>query len=388
MDTARARAAASALAGTGLLAGLALAGRELPIVMLVCALAAIVAQPRWHPRIDVPAVVVGLIWLLSARLAPLPGATAIPMLTCVVVVCGAARLPAGVARALLAGSLVLAVLVLALVAAFELATIGELRSVAYPGLDGWGGYPEMGLLGVMTIPVTLSLAIGGGPKEARAGAAVATFAAAAGVVLSASRAAWGAAVVAAALVLLAQRRDRWRTAAAAAVVGVLLLVAGVVTTSLRPQGTGGSGPLNVAAGSRVAAWGQAIELWKARPLLGWGPASYRRVYASRHNDQPGDAQFHAHNAYLHVAVETGVLGAASALWLAVVVVAGAGMRGAPPGAMTVAARTGLVCGLIAVAVRFCVDYFDPAGAAMRAMLWLSVLAGLRLALAAPTSGPP
>jgi len=44
--------------------------------------------------------------------------------------------------------------------------------------------------------------------------------------------------------------------------------------------------------------------------------------------------------------------------------------------------------LIAVAVRFGVDYFDPAGAAMRAMPWLSVLAGLRLALAAPTSGPP
>lgn len=387
MDGARFRAVGSGVAAAGLLAGLAAASHEPPTLVLASAVLAIAAQPRWYPRLDVPAALVGLAWLVSAWLAPLPGATAMPVLTCVLVVCGTARLPPAIARALFAGCLALAVLLLALVTAYELATLGELRSAAYPGLDGWGGYPEMGLLGVMTLPVALSLAIGSGPWEARAGAAVAALAAALGVVLSASRAAWGAAVVATALVLLAQRRNRLRTAAVATVVGVVLLVAGVATLSLRPRGTGGSGPVNVAVESRLAAWGQAIELWKARPLIGWGPASYQRVYANRHGDA-SDARFHAHSAYLHVAVETGVLGLVSALWLAAVVVAGAGSRAAPPGTMVAAARAGLVCGLIAVAVRFLIDYFDPAGAGVRLMLWLSALAGLRLALEAPPASRP
>ena len=207
------RSACSAMAAAGLLVGLAAAGRELPVVALTCALAAIAAEPRWHPRRDVPAALVMIAWLLSAILAPLPGTTiasALPMLACVAVVGGTARLPPAIARALFAGCLVMAVLVLALVTAFELARFGELRSTAYPGLPGWGGFPEIGLLGAMTLPVALSLAIGRGPRAARAGAVVATLGAAAGVVLSASRAAWGAALVGTVVVVVARRRGRWR----------------------------------------------------------------------------------------------------------------------------------------------------------------------------------
>jgi O-antigen ligase len=167
------------------------------------------------------------------------------------------------------------------------------------------------------------------------------------------------------------------------VAGGALLVALLVTAWLRPVAGGGAVPLDVASRSRFEAWQQAIELWQERPLTGWGPGSYRQVYAQRHEGRPADAQFHAHSAYLNLAVETGVLGVASALWFAVAVLAGTGSRGAPRGTLAAAARTGLVCGLIAVAVRFLIDYFDPAGAGMRVMLWLSILAGLRLALDAP-----
>jgi O-antigen ligase len=371
------RSVGSGVAAAGLLAGLAMAGRELPTVALACALLAIAAQPRWYPRQDVPAALVAIAWVVSAQLAPLP-ATAMPTLTCVLVVCGAARLPAGIARALFAGCLAMAVLILALVSAFELAKMGEPRSTSYPGLDGWGGFPEMGLLGVMAVPMALSLALGGGPWEARAGAVVATLSTAAGVALSASRAAWGAALVGMVLVLVGRRRGRW-PAVAAAIAGVALLATLVVAAWLRPMGPGGEVSLDMASRSRLAAWGEAARLWQERPLVGWGPASYRQVYA-RHYERPADAQFHAHNAYLHVAVETGVLGVATALWFAVAVIAGRGGGSAARGTMVAAARIGLVCGLLAVAVRFLVDYFDPTGAGMRVLLWLSVLAGLRLAL--------
>ena len=380
------RSACSAMAAAGLLVGLAAAGRELPVVALACALAAIAAEPRWHPRRDVPAALVTIAWLLSALLAPLPGttiATALPMLACVAVVCGTARLPPAIARALFAGCLVMAVLVLALVTAFELARFGELRSTAYPGLPGWGGFPEIGLLGAMTLPVALSLAIGRGPRAARAGAVVATLGAAAGVVLSASRAAWGAALVGTVVVVVARRRGRWR--AVAGIVGAVALLATLAVVWRRPQPGGGAVAAEVAVRSRAEAWGQAVQLWRERPVVGWGPASYRQVYA-RHFERSADAQFHAHDAYLNLAVETGVLGLAAALWFGGVVLAGTGSRFAPGGTMMAAARIGLVGGLIAVAVRFLVDYFDPAGSGMRVMLWLSILAGLRLALeAAPDS---
>jgi len=218
---------------------------------------------------------------------------------------------------------------------------------------------------------------------------VATLVTAAGVVLSASRAAWGAALVGVALVLIAHHRGRpWRAVAATAM--AVALVATLVVAWLRPEPGGGAVPLGIASGSRIEAWSQAIQLWQERPLIGWGPASYHQVYA-RHYRQPADAlpadaQFHAHNAYLNLAVEAGVLGVASVLWLAGAVIAGSRSRSAPQGKMVAAARMGLVCGLLAVAVRFLFDYFDPAGAGMRVMLWLSMLAGLRLALQAAPDG--
>jgi O-antigen ligase len=382
----RVRAACSGVAAAGLLVGLAIADTRLPAVALAGALLAIAAQPRWLPRLDVPGALVALAWVISLLFSPLPArAAAVPMLTCVLVVVATARLPPRIARTLFAGCLSMAVLVLALVAAFELAKIGELRSTTYPGLDGWGGFPEMGLLGVMTLPIALSLALGGGPRAARAGAVVATVSTAAGVVLSASRAAWGAALVGSILVVVARHRSRWRTVAAVAV--AVTLLATLAVAWLRPPSGGGAVPLDIASRSRIEAWSQAVELWRQRPLTGWGPATYGQVYARHFNrsleaqsGRPVDAQFHAHSAYLHVGVETGVLGVASALWLLAAVVAGTGTRAAAGGPMVAAARTGLVCGVIAVAIRFLIDYFDPAGAGMRVMLWLAILAGLRVAL--------
>ena len=376
MSSAGLRAVGSGAAAAGLLGGLALAGDVLPLVALGCALAAIAAQPRSLPRLDLPAALVALAWLTSALLSPV-GATVVPMLTCVLVVCGTARLPPAIARALFAGCLTMAVLILALVAAIELAKSGELRSTDYPGLGGWGGFPEMGLLGVMTLPVALSLVMGHGPWQARAGAGVAALTAAAGVALSASRAAWGAALVGTMLLVVAHRRGRWPAIAAA--VGVALVVMVAVAAWLRPREAGGAVALDVASYSRLEAWRQSVELWRERPVIGWGPAAYRAV-SLQHQQRPADAQFHAHSAYLHLAVETGVLGVVCAAWLAWAVVAGTGSRAAPQGTLVAAARLGLVCGLTAVAIRFLVDYFDPAGAGMRVMLWLSVLAGLRLAL--------
>jgi len=382
VNATRARTAVTGLAAAGLFAGLSLAGSELPWIALACAIVILAIEPRWLPRLDIPAALVAITWLLSARLSGLAGANALPTLTCVAVVCGAARLPLTIARPLLAACLAIAVLVLALVAAYGAATIGEPRLMTYPGLEGWGGYPEMGLLGVMALPLAMSLAVGAGPPAARAGAAVAAAAAAAGVMLSGSRAAWAAAVLAAVLVLFSRSRLRWRSAVAITA-GAAVLTTVLVVAAVRLEGVS----MGIASGSRLEAWSQATELWRERPLIGWGPATYHRAYATRHYDQPTDAQFHAHSEYLHVAVETGVLGAASALWFALAVIAGMRRRAAPGAAMIAAARRGLVCGLIAVAARALVDYFDPAGAAMRAVLWLSILAGLRVALDAAPDAP-
>lgn len=76
---------------------------------------------------------------------------------------------------------------------------------------------------------------------------------------------------------------------------------------------------------RLLAWGMALEGWKQRPLLGWGPENYNQVF-----DRNFDPKFfepsqgfgawfdRAHSIYFDYLVETGILGLLSYLGIFVV----------------------------------------------------------------------
>lgn len=59
---------------------------------------------------------------------------------------------------------------------------------------------------------------------------------------------------------------------------------------------------------RLAHWQAAINMWTDHPWLGVGPGNYATVYELYRLPRWQDALGHAHNVYLNIAGESGVLG--------------------------------------------------------------------------------
>lgn len=151
-----------------------------------------------------------------------------------------------------------------------------------------------------------------------------------GLVLSYTRAAWisiiGAAVILAAMLLRIQLRQILVGAAMAG--SVLLIGWDDIVMSLEQNKQESSDDLNEHVSSisnvssdasnleRLNRWNCAIELFKERPVVGWGPGTYQFVYApfQRSKDRTiistnqGDGG-NAHSEYLGPLCEQGVLGA-------------------------------------------------------------------------------
>ena len=123
----------------------------------------------------------------------------------------------------------------------------------------------------------------------------------------------------------------------AAVVGVTLvgrtreMTRYVVSTIADPS-------LNLGVGMRLAIWTDTMRLFRARPITGHGLGTYDRVAytlaenAADHEDLYRGAGWHAHNVYLHLLAETGILGLAAwcYLWFAILLQLFGAWRGAAP----------------------------------------------------------
>lgn len=156
---------------------------------------------------------------------------------------------------------------------------------------------------------------------------------AAGVLVSWSRGAWlGAAAGLLCVVVLRSRR-----AALLSGVALLLLLAALLLGAFNPAIV--PAPLaerlqdipayfgltdalnqpvtdeNFSVLERLAHWVAAQRMWEQSPWLGVGPGNYAQVYPSVRLPQWEEALGHAHNIYLNVAAETGLLGLAAYLGL-------------------------------------------------------------------------
>lgn len=148
------------------------------------------------------------------------------------------------------------------------------------------------------------------------------------VLMTQSRGAWAgalAAVVVAVGLLLLRRGDRRTTlrAIGAAVAVVALAAAGIaLVPALRER-------LNPARNAtivwRLGVWGATTRMVADRPLLGWGPGSFRYVYPTYRpprlepREWPEGVTADAHNLVLSVAASAGVPGALALLTLAVAI---------------------------------------------------------------------
>jgi len=64
---------------------------------------------------------------------------------------------------------------------------------------------------------------------------------------------------------------------------------------------------------RIIQWRHAINMIEDFPILGTGPNTY--THAISRYVTPKDEGFYPHNAYLHMAAETGLLGLGAFLWV-------------------------------------------------------------------------
>lgn len=213
--------------------------------------------------------------------------------------------------------------------------------------------PFGGFMGLLA-PVALMAALGYGTRvwaRWRQGLAVSLAAQAAavfyalaagllvlGVVISWSRGAWLGFGVSMLMILLALPRRWWLGAgimAAVATVGLLLWVNGLLPASVVSRIESATNELiavndargvditpdNFANVERLAHWQAAFNMAQANPWLGVGFGNYENAYSQYNLMNWTMALGHAHNYYLNVFAETGIIGLISyvILWLIVII---------------------------------------------------------------------
>jgi putative inorganic carbon (HCO3(-)) transporter len=160
-----------------------------------------------------------------------------------------------------------------------------------------------------------------------------------GILASWSRGAWLGVLAGLAVVLALRSRTALLVSSVAALVGLAALLLGSFRPAMIPAPLSArmadvpaylgltdvlSQPVtdeNFSVVERVAHWAAAMRMWEQAPWFGIGPGNYAVAYPSVRLPRWEDALGHAHNVYLNVLAETGVIGLAAflILWIGIVV---------------------------------------------------------------------
>jgi O-antigen ligase len=209
--------------------------------------------------------------------------------------------------------------------------------------------PFGGFLG-LALPVALSLAIwawselvGAGKRLVSAAWAIfytgATLLIAVGLMASWSRGAWLGAVTGVLVVLVLRSRRAAVLSGVAALLLTSMVLLGTLSPAIVPQPITDrladvpayfgltdvlSQPVtddNFSVVERIAHWAAAQRMWERSPWFGIGAGNYAAVYPEVRLPRWEDPLGHAHNIYLNVLGESGLLGLAAylALWGGIVV---------------------------------------------------------------------
>ena len=201
---------------------------------------------------------------------------------------------------------------------FPRAWYGSLPGAGLPGgvgkINANVGAGALSLL----VPLAAALTLWGRECGLRLLALVAALACAAVIFLTQARVAW-IVVPLALLIMPIPRYPRWGLILAAAAVLLIALVLGFgassIVTLLLPA-LGFSSPTVAGVDGRLAIWASAVALIGRFPLTGVGPGMFDRVAELNVPDlEPGFN--HAHNVFLQMALDFGVVGAVAHLALVV-----------------------------------------------------------------------
>ena len=135
---------------------------------------------------------------------------------------------------------------------------------------------------------------------------------------------------------------------------------------------------NFSVVERIAHWVAAQRMWESSPWLGVGAGNYAAAYPAVRLPRWEDALGHAHNIYLNVLGETGLLGLAAylALWIGVMVWVWqrAHLRGATAqGRWQAAVAVGVLGMVVHLSVHNLVDNLFVRGIVVYVGLWLALI---------------
>lgn len=246
------------------------------------------------------------------------------------------------------------------------------RITGYLLPEGWGGYPELGLLVAVQFAVLFAALLSWRSPAAQLALLLLIGLTIAEAVFLYARLAWvSVALVVVALPLISGLRRRMLAPLAAAVVVAGLLVSGLAAASpsFRQLGLGvlsgnfgGAGTvesgvtLNVANfARRQNVWQKATRMISDHWVTGVGLGNFRAVFERDYHpevEDDGRRGVHAHNAFLQQAAELGVAGGVlfAGLWL----VGFAGGFRSSPGA----GRTAVLGALLVVLLQSLGDYYS------------------------------
>jgi putative inorganic carbon (hco3(-)) transporter len=134
---------------------------------------------------------------------------------------------------------------------------------------------------------------------------------------------------------------------------------------------------NFAVIERVAHWVAALRMWESALWLGVGPGNYATVYTSVALARWSDSLGHAHNIYLNVLGESGILGLAAFLfmWSSLVVwLVRIKRTSLPPQSWAYALAVGALGVLAHLAVHSFFDNLFVQGMYLHVALWLAAVA--------------
>src|SRR5439155_10929636 len=185
---------------------------------------------------------------------------------------------------------------------------------------------------------------------------------------------------------------RWRTrivaaiAAAGAVVGVAVVL--LAPGALHIQ-DGSSAAIDKATSGRLALVNGALDMFRDRPVLGFGSGAFQAVYRARQHVHSARVAAVSHTIPLTIAAEQGVVGLAAYAWLlvvtAVLLLGGlrAQLRRGPPGVRTIgrAAVAAAAAGLVLHTLIYASFLEDP-------ILWTLLAIGAALRTSVPAPPPP
>ncbi|MCB0190277.1 MAG: O-antigen ligase family protein, partial [Caldilineaceae bacterium] len=124
---------------------------------------------------------------------------------------------------------------------------------------------------------------------------------------------------------------------------------------------------------RLAHWIAALRMWESHPWVGVGPGNYAVVYPDVRLPRWEDALGHAHNVYLNILAESGLVGLAAYVmfWTLTVVWLWRLIRAAPGDSWEAALRIGVMGVLVHLTVHNFFDNLYVQGMYLHVALWLA-----------------